>query len=274
MTDWVSLLKKLPQNKEGLMPYLKEQREFYSFMYTEYPNLPECTRREVERNLATRKGARFLDLLQLQKQAAVRGWATIIAGFLPAELRIPLLFNALGDRDEEVKLLATERLADLKSVEVARELVNGLESGKWLPARIAEVLSNLGDLSLPFVSRLIDSPSDQLRLNCVEILEQINTSAAGRLIIRLLDDPSDSVRKRAASALAALLGAAAGAELFAALQKEQNSACKIQLIRLLGRLKYIPARDYIEAYLQSEDPKLINASATALDLLNASRGAD
>lgn len=266
MVNWVLLLKKLPQDKKQLQPYLTgKYQEFNGFLAREYPQLPESLRRELERNLATRKGTGFLDMLQTQSQPAVRGWAVELACFLPAELRIPRLFRALGDKDEEIKLRATEALGQLTSAEVARELVEGLVSGKWLPARIAQVLSNMGEFSLPYVAKLALSPDEKHRLYAVEILEQINTPRAGMEILRLLNDPSGVVRKRSAAALLSFSGIDSGKALVEALRQEQNPDFKVYLVKVLGRMRYGPAREVLKAQLGSGDPRIIKAASTALE---------
>jgi len=266
MVDWVSLLKRLPQNKEQLQPYLiSGHEEFNGFLSREYPCLPEDLRRELERNLATRKGTRFLDLLQAYPRAAVRTWAVELAEFLPAELRIPRLLIALGDKNDEVKLLASAGLGKLSSADVARRLVEGLAEGKWLPARVAQVLSSIAEISLPYVANLASSADEKLRLYAVDIFEQINTEQAGQEMLKLLGDSSGQVRKRASTALLSFSGINSGEALLEGLRREHDLELKIHLMKLLGRIRYGPAREILEAQLGSGNPKLERAASAALE---------
>ncbi len=265
MQKWVSMLKNLPQDREGLNSFLMGGKDFSSFLAADYGKLEESLRRELERNLATRKGTKFLDLLQAQTDAVIRLWAVELANFLPAELRIPRLLAGMGDKDEEIKLLAARSLGQMKSSGVARQLIAGLSTDRWLPARIAEALSSMGQASLPFLAELASNPEDRLRLNAVEILEQINTPAAREIVLQLLYDASPQVRRKAAGVLLSFSDLAYGPEALKALAQEEDLPTRLQLIRLLGKIRFEPARAVLQSQLESQDPKIVRAAAAALN---------
>ena len=267
MDKWVTLLKSLPQERSQLTPFLATGKNFQEFMALEYWSLPEELRREVERNLATRKGAKFLDLLQLHPNHVVKTWAITIAELLPAELRIPRLLKALGDRDEGIKLIATSGLGKLKSTEVVKLLIEGLSNDQWVPARIAQTLSNMQEFALPQVIELLAHPEERIRLYAVEILEQTELASAGEALQSSLQDISPMVRKKSAAALLSFGGIFPGPALTDALRGESDPQTRLQLIRVLGKMKFGLARETILAQLHDADLKVVQAAKVALDSL-------
>ena len=268
MHKWVSMLKNLPQDKDSLNDFLVDGKDFSLFLASDYTKLEESLRRELERNLATRKGTKFLDLLQAQREAAVRLWAVELANVLPAELRIPRLLTGLGDKDEEIKLLAASSLGQMKSAGVAKQLSEGLSTGRWLPARVAEALSSMGEACLPALAELASSEEVRLRLYAVEILEQVNSGAAVKMILQMLKDKSPQVRKKAAAVLVSFPDLAHGPEAVEALAREEDLQTRLQLIRLLGKIRFEPARAVLELQLESQDPKIVQAAAAALSTID------
>lgn len=268
MTDWLQLLRNLPVDQEQLSPFLSKENSFYDFINNAYDNLPEEQRRLVERNLTTRKGTKFLDLLQNHHKPAVRAWAVGIANLLPAELRIPRLLTALADKDDGIKISASTELGRLRSGEVVNLLIDGLVNETWLPARIAQALVAIGELALPNLVVLTKNPEEKVRLYAVEILEQFSDPIAFSAIGELLkNDPSIRIRKKAVSALTSFSDVQVGRILEDALCVESDSAVKPQIIKALGRLQVNSSCDVLRQQLLSKDEKISLAAKEALNII-------
>jgi len=85
----------------------------------------------------------------------------------PREL-LPIIREALEDRDPDVSLAASSILADYKSGEV-----------------------------LPLVERALMSPNEEVRMNALEPLEHISDSEVAGLYVAALEDASEDVRSLA-----------------------------------------------------------------------------
>ncbi len=267
MDDWLTLLKDLPQDQEGLKPYLLWDQNFTDFLAQDYSGISESQRRVIERNLSTRKGLRFIDLLFEHKDPMIRRWALELADLLPGEMRIPRLLNSLDDKDEEIKLIAATKLGRMRSVGVAKALIKGLEEERWLPARVAQALSSMEDLGVPELIQLSKGDSEKLRIYAVEILGMIGSIRAGQAVLRALTDLSPEVRKTAVKASEQFPVEVIGPVLLTALTREQDIPIKILLIRTLTKLGITQAIPTLQREQHAENPKLAETARKALNAL-------
>jgi HEAT repeat protein len=265
MDNWLALLKNLPQDREQLIPYLNGEGSFIDFFYQVYPGIAEPIRRELERNLATRKGLKFIDLLIAQRDPNLRRWGLELIDLLPAEMRIPRLLKVFDDKDEGIKLASAAYLGRMKSVEVVKALIQGLEEERWLPARIAQALSSMGDFGVPQLIELSKGDTEKLREYAVEILSDIGTTDAGEAVREAFDDDSSVVRKTAIKASEKFPSQFFEAALIDALLREQDIPTKIQIVRTITKLRLSKAKPALKLELTANDPKLVQAARKALE---------
>ncbi|MDA8443294.1 MAG: HEAT repeat domain-containing protein [Peptococcaceae bacterium] len=268
MPEWVDLLKHLPQQAEELASYITADKDLADYLTGEYRKLPEELRRGLERNLATRKGTRFFDLLQKNNNPTVRGWALLLAGFLPAELQIPRLFNGLGDKSEENKLVAACKLGKLQSKEVVELLIDGLVTGRWLPARIAQALSAMDASALPQLIKLTTNSDENIRIYAIEILASFVAPEVGPVIMQLLSDPAAKVRKKAAEVVPAFADLICPEQIGQILRSEMDMAVRLQLVRAIGQVNLPGITAILQDEANGDNQKIARAARIALESNN------
>ena len=169
-----------------------------------------------------------------------------------------LLFNAMADKNEEVKLAAAAALKRLKDPEVAYSLVGALrEPNKWLPARVAEVLVSLGQAAVPVLHEALHDEDPAVRGYVIEILGEIGDKSSADALHLALQDKNANIRLQAAAALGSLAHPDS-AVFLADILGDPELKVRIQVIRSLGKIGGPLAGRHLSALLESEDDIMIH----------------
>jgi len=158
-----------------------------------------------------------------------------LAGFEGPETA-DLLFMAMADKNEEVRMAATAALKKLRDPTIAPRLVEALkEPNKWLPARVAEVLVPLGQAALPALQAALNWEDPVTKGYVIEILAEIGDSSSIEALHESLKDSNSNIRLQAARALGKI--ADKGSVVFLEeLLCDPEIKVRVQAIRSLGKI--------------------------------------
>jgi HEAT repeat protein len=175
-----------------------------------------------------------------------------------------VLFQAMADKNEEVRLAAAAALKKTNDPSIAGALVSALkEPHKWLPARVADVLIFLGEPAVPV---LHDALSDNDPIYCgyiIEILGEIGAEKSTQHFYHMLKNESVNIRLQAAKALGKT-APVGSANIVAELLEDPEDKVKIQAIRSLGFIGGTEAVGHLYRVLGQADPVLHFVALEAL----------
>lgn len=179
-----------------------------------------------------------------------------------------LLFNAMADKNEEVRLAATAALKKIKDPSAAEMLVGALKfPNKWLPARIAEVLTSLGQVSVTALQGALQDNDPVIRAYVVELLGEMGPIVPASALFPALRDQHSSVRLQAARVLGKI-GLSNSISLLVELLNDSEAKVQIQAVRSIGRIGGAEAVQNLEGVLNSDrDPAILLAALDALRLM-------
>lgn len=153
------------------------------------------------------------------------------------------LVEAIADKNEEIRLVAAGALRRIKEPSGIAPLIRALkEPMKWLPARIAEVLVELGPLAVPALLAGLEDPDGEFKGYIIEILGEIGDPGSLSKLAGVLGDNNPALRARAVAAIGNIGGSAAVQALLAALQ-DNDKKVRIQAVlamRRTGDLTVVP----------------------------------
>lgn len=179
-----------------------------------------------------------------------------------------LLFNAMADKNEEVRLAATAGLKKIKDPSVAGMLIDALKfPNKWLPARIAEVLISLGQVSVTALQGALQDNDPVIRAYVVELLGEMGPMVPASVLYPALRDEHSNVRLQAARVLGKI-GLSNSIGLLVEMLNDPETKVQIQAVRSIGRIGGAEAVENLEGVLNSDrDPAIMLAALDALRLM-------
>lgn len=189
-------------------------------------------------------------------------------GKIGGEGAVGLLFNAMADRNEEVRLAATASLKKIKDSSVASMLIESLKfPNKWLPARVAEVLLSLGEVSVTALEGALSDDDPVIRGYVIELLGEMGAGVSAHTLYPALKDENSNVRLQAARVLGKI-GDADATKVLAELFNDQETKVRIQAVRSIGKIGGQYAARQLEKLLTSEeDPRIQIAAFDTLKLM-------
>ncbi|MFZ5641193.1 MAG: HEAT repeat domain-containing protein [Bacillota bacterium] len=132
-----------------------------------------------------------------QKKVAARRLA-----YIGSPRAVMPLVEAVADKNEEVRLTAAGALKRIKDPAGIEPLIRALkEPMKWLPARIAEVLVELGPLALPALLAGLDDPDPEFKCYIIEILGETGNPESLSKLAGVLRDQNPVIRAKTAAAM-------------------------------------------------------------------------
>ncbi|KNZ69723.1 PBS lyase HEAT domain-containing protein repeat-containing protein [Thermincola ferriacetica] len=175
-----------------------------------------------------------------------------------------LLVEAMADKNEEVKIVAAEALLKMRDVETISLLVEALRNpGKWLPARVAEVLAAIGEPAVPVLTEAAADADEKVRAYVIQILGMINANGLEPVFQKGLQDSSVEVRRAAASVLAELKPAGLQEDLLAAV-KDSDARVRIHAIKALSRFKDKRVLERLAAATEDDEWTVVASAIGAL----------
>lgn len=142
-----------------------------------------------------------------------------------------LLFRAMADNNEEVRLAATAALKKTGDPAIAGWLVAALkEPNRWLPARVAEVIISLGEEAVPALHAAVDDTDPVFMGYIIEILGEIGDRSSLDLLHRALRNYTGNIRLQAAGALGKI-GHCSSVPLLVETLKDPEVKIKVQAPR-------------------------------------------
>lgn len=181
-----------------------------------------------------------------------------------------LLFKAMSDKNEEVRMSATSALKSMADPSIANFLVEALKDPyKWLPARTAEVLVAIGREGVPVLHQALENNEPALKGYIIEILGEIGEPSSADHLIKILEDSNPNIRLQAAKALGKI-GQASSIQPLAGLLEDSEVKVRVQAIRSLGLIGDPAAVNYLAPYLTVDDKAIRFAVSEALHNLSDS----
>jgi HEAT repeat protein len=169
--------------------------------------------------------------------ADLRAQSAEILGYLALPGGSQALIEALGDRREEVRLTAVTSLTRLQDSSTIIPLAEALGNpGRFLPARVAEVLLAFGEKAVaPLIEEIRKADPEGQALIC-EVLGQIGDARAVPVLMEVLrESSSEKSRAAAAQSLGAIPGEGNVQALLEAL-KDSHWSVRAKAAEALGRL--------------------------------------
>lgn len=181
-----------------------------------------------------------------------------------------LLFRAMSDKNEEVRMSATSALKSMADPSIASFLVEALKDPyKWLPARTAEVLVAIGREGVPVLHQALENDEPALKGYIIEILGEIGDPSSADYLIKILEDSNPNIRLQAAKALGKI-GQSSSVQSLAGMLGDPEVKVRVQAIRSLGLIGDPGAVNYLAPYLTVEDKAVRFAVSEALHNLSDS----
>lgn len=175
-----------------------------------------------------------------------------------------LLFKAMADKNEEVRLAATAALKKQGDPAISHLLVGALkEPYKWLPARVAEVLVALDRAALPALQGALDEKDPVFRSYVIEIMGEIGDSSSAETLYPALRDANSNIRLQAARALGKIR-CPGSANFLLELLNDSEVRVRVQAIRSLGRIGEPASVDSLTKMLNHPDAVIRYAAKEAL----------
>ncbi len=184
---------------------------------------------------------RYIDKLENSRGWAERAFAARFLGEIGSAKAVAPLVRVMRntrEEDRDVRMAASRalgRIRDPRAIEPMLEALAAPES--WLPARVAEVVLQFGDLAFdPLVVLLGRHDDSAARAWACQILGDLGNPRAVPILLGCLSDINDQVRARAASALGRLGDRRAVADLIRMMLSDPVPYVRIQVVRALGAI--------------------------------------
>lgn len=201
-----------------------------------------------------------------------RADSALLLGHLGVVAAIPALAAAVRDPDEDgstVKAAAARALGMMSAPGTAAALVTELaEPGDWSAPRIAEVLVELGEMSLKPCLIGLEHESANVRAWCCRVLGQLGDRSAVHLLGGRLLDRSGAVRTVAAEALGLLGDMRSTSSLVDAMLRDPAAQVRASAARALGRTGDPASLSALVDALNDADPWTRIRSVDALEALH------
>jgi len=120
------------------------------------------------------------------------------------------------------------------------------------------------------LARLLDEPSDEVRLKAVDVLGEQATLSAVPHLIRALSDDDEDVRNAAVWALSRIQPHPSS--LLRILESTERRELHISVLKLVGRLRIEEAFALVARFLSDDDTAIAEEAAKTLSLLNIENG--
>jgi HEAT repeat protein len=195
-----------------------------------------------------------------------RARAAELLGLLRRIEAAPRLCALLGDRDEELRLVAARALGRVGDPDAAVSLLDTLTGPRPTPSHVvAHALVGLGPPAAPALLSALDHADELVRATALDALRLLGVPAAAEPVARTLrDDPSLEVRRRAATTLGRIGLRSAGPHLLAAAQPDRPTALRAEAVRALGELGATGAVADLARLLDDDEYAVAHAAARAL----------
>lgn len=167
------------------------------------------------------------------RQAWRRATAAFTLGDMASPTAVPVLLEALRDRDRDVRAAAARSLGRLRAVDAVEPIVRTLAEGR-IPRSVAgQALLAIGPAALPSLRALEDADEPEARAFAVELVGLLGDASDGPRLVARLRDSSADVRAKAAFALGRL-GAEEGADQLRFALTDRIPFVRAQAARALG----------------------------------------
>lgn len=214
---------------------------------------------------------RIVDHPQVRQEAArlakdpdvqVRITAIQTIAFLKNTEQVPVLLDALNDRDQKVRKYAALALSGLKVKEAAEPLIRYLKEAEQTDPSLINAIANYGQEIVPKITPLLKDKSKHIRRSGAQVLGVIGSTGTVNALIAALKDPEPEVRAAAAQALGKIPDKRSVPALVKAVSDRSEPVKQeagFALLSLGGK-----TIAYLNALLKSEDPEERQRAVTAL----------
>lgn len=214
------------------------------------------------------------DVLVLRNNQELRGRVSDRGNYY--EIRLDIGGVARVNKVDVKEVVRTPTRTKQKRVRIEPELMKlleGRESAYWLveairsgsaredvPARLAR----LGDLSLKAVAECVVAKDARLQRTALDILGEVGSPDAVRLIERLFESEYESVRVASAKVLATLLGGESEWMLLRRAVTTKSKEERLALIALLARQRSFLLCPFLVEWLEGKDADVRRSAYSAL----------
>lgn len=178
------------------------------------------------------------------------------------------LLEALGDRNDEVRLAASNALSQVHSLEVVPMLIKALEDPfRFLPARIAEVLISFGEEAVPAMLDALPNLPLQSKVYLIQMLGSISDGRIPSALMKELYAAEAEVRAAAVEALGEQEYQSAS-EAMTLLLKDKEWKVRSKAARTLGFIGSMQAIPSLQEMLKDEEWWVRTNAETAIEAIN------
>lgn len=238
---------------------LQEQSIAASCQLSAAEKMPSMDRQAILANLRS-------DQPNVQKQAA---WQL---GTKEDAQAVPMLIDALSDKDAGVRAMAAWALGEVKSPAAIAPLMAALAIEASFAARemfIRALGEHESAIAVPALISQLDDDSPDIRYVSVWALGEINAPEAIAAVEKSLNDSEASVREIAVEAFGRFCNPANIDALIARLN-DDNAGVRLNTVRMLGRQSMAQAVDGLITALQDTNAAVRSAAAQSLGHLKKS----
>ncbi|NPV89191.1 MAG: HEAT repeat domain-containing protein [Firmicutes bacterium] len=185
-----------------------------------------------------------------------------LLGFLQSQSGVAPLLEALGDPQDEVRLVTATALKRMNDLNIVLPLIKSLEPPvKATPARVAEILFALGPPVVEPILRAMDGVTEPTRGVLISILGEIGGAGITDELFRALQDRAPHIRGRAAEALGRIGGQEAGTRLIPLLT-DSSAEVRARAAQALGEMGCQEALPALQELKQRDEEWKVRASAS------------
>lgn len=232
---------------------LQEQSIAASCQLSAAEKMPSTDRQLIIANLRS-------DQPDIQKQAA---WQL---GTKEDADALPMLIEALSDKDAGVRAMAAWALGEIKSPEAITPLMNALTAEETFAARemfIRALGEHESTIAIPALISQLDNVSPDIRYVAVWALGEINAPEAIAAVQKSLNDSEASVREIAVEAFGRYCNPANVDALISRLN-DDDAGVRLNTVRMLGRQTMPQAIDGLIHALKDANAAVRSAAAQSL----------
>ncbi|MGB3974311.1 MAG: HEAT repeat domain-containing protein [Peptococcia bacterium] len=224
------------------------------------PLLDRTSRRDLVRPLLAREVPTLKDLMNNREE---RELAIECLGYLPSREVIEILAELLGHKEDAVQLMASGALKNHTPRLVVPILLTGLLEEKIAAARAGEVLLAMGFYAQEMMLEAYPKATAQVQARLLELMVLGENPKCRPFVAEAIDSTEIVLKKKALEAIEAFMFREYWLEVAMCLA-EDDWSIRAKSLEVLASLRVVEAVEYVEPFLQDQDPWVRECAAICI----------